>query len=116
VVYDLPTILPATRGIQYRSWRHYGGNPRGVSVVKVNGVYTTIDTPTNIQLDAAGGRDGIDFFRGGHIYTVTDAISDALIAAGYTTSADPVPPLPYRTWGSLLGSNWDEFAEAGTWG
>lgn len=116
-VNDLPTILPETRGIQYRSWRHYGGNPAGVSVVKVNGVYTTIRTPTSTQLDAAGGRDGIDFFLGGHVYTVTQAVADALTAAGYTTGDDPAPPVRQLTWGALGGGTWHDFVDQfGTWG
>jgi hypothetical protein len=117
VVFDLPSILPETRGIQWRSWRHYGGNPVGVSVVKVNGVYTTIRTPTTTQLEAAGNREGIDFFLGGHVYTVTDAVSTALIADGYSTGADPVVPPRVLTWGFLSGLTWDEFVDSyGTWG
>jgi hypothetical protein len=116
-VNDLPTILPETRGVQYRLWRHYGGNPVGVSVVRVNGVYTTIRTPTTTQLEAAGNREGIDFFLGGHVYMVTDAVSTALIADGYTTGTDPVVPPRALTWGFLSGLTWDEFVdEFGTWG
>lgn len=116
-VNDLPTILPTTSGIQYRSWRHYGGNPAGVSVVKISGVYTTVRTPTSTQLDDAGGREGIDFFLGGHVYTVTDAVSDALIAAGYTTGSDPVVPPRSLTWGALGGGSWHDFVDQfGTWG
>jgi hypothetical protein len=116
-VNDLPTILPATRGVQYRLWRHYGGNPAGVSVVKVNGVYTTIRTPTTVQLEAAGNREGIDFFLGGHVYTVTDAVSAALIADGYTTGVDPVVPGRQLTWGFVGGLTWNEFTNNyGTWG
>ena len=83
-VNDLPTILPETRGVQYRLWRYYGGNPRGRSVVRIGAVYTTVDTPTTTQLEAAGNREGIDFFLGGHVYTVSAAVAAALIADGYT--------------------------------
>lgn len=85
-VNDLPTILPETRGVQYRLWRHYGANPAGASVVKVSGVYTTIRVPTSTQLDAAGGREGTDFFLGGHVYTVTQTVGEALNAGGYSVT------------------------------
>lgn len=100
-----------------RLFRHYKARTRGLSVVKISGVYATVDTPTSTQLDAAGGRDGIDFFRGGHIYTVTQAVADALAAAGYTTTADPTPPPRQITWGSLGGGTWHDFVDDyGTWG
>lgn len=81
VVNDLPAILPETRGVQRRLWRHYGGNPRGVSVLKIGGVYQTITTPTTAQIDSA-----TEYYAGGHVYVVSAAVSAALIAAGYTTA------------------------------
>lgn len=108
IVHDLPTILADTRGIQWRSWRHYGGNPAGVSVVRVNGMYTTVRTPTVLQLEAAGNREGTDFFLGGHVYVVTDEVAAELADAGYTPSG--------LTWGAWAATTWGEIAAAGdTW-
>lgn len=78
---DLPAVLPDTKGVQYRLFRFYGKNPRGKSVVRVAGHWVTMDYPlseTYVQ-----GKDGVDFFLGGHIYTVTSAQAAALTADGY---------------------------------
>lgn len=80
-VNDLPSILPSTRGIQYRSWRYYGGNPRAHSVLRIAGVYQTIDSPSQLVVDSA-----TEVYIGGHIYTVSDATAAALIAAGYVVT------------------------------
>lgn len=81
-VEDVPRVLPDTRGPALLLMRHYSELPRGLSVVKVGGVYTTLDGPTTDQLTAAG-TEGIDWFLGGHSYVVTDAVGTALTAAGY---------------------------------
>lgn len=81
--YDMVSVLPETRGVQRQLFRYYAGNPRGLSVVKVAGHYTTVDTPYAATLV---GTEGVDWFLGGHVYTVTSAVATALNADGYTTS------------------------------
>ena len=58
--------------------RHFGGQPRGRSVLKIGGVYQTVDTPSTDQCSSA-----TEVYLGGHIYPVTQAVADALTAAGY---------------------------------
>ena len=82
VAYDLPWVLPETRGVQYDLFKYYGPGPRGRSVIKISGVYTTVDNPTQDQIDAAGA-EGVGHFLGGHVYTITAAVATALTAAGY---------------------------------
>lgn len=105
VVYDVPRVLPGTRGVARRAGRWMNPLPRGRSVVRISGTYTTVDNPTSGQLEAAGNRDGIDFFLGGHIYTISDAVAAALTAAGYG---------PYitgeATWDTAATYTWDELA------
>lgn len=62
---------------------HRPPGPRGRSVLKSGGVYTTLDNPTTDQVNAADIA-----YIGGHRYYVTDAESVALIAAGFTTTPD----------------------------
>lgn len=76
---DVPAVLPTTRGLPSRLMRHYGGNPRGRSVLKIAGVYVTMDEP-----DANLIQTATEYYAGGHTYFVTDAVADALAAAGYT--------------------------------
>ena len=61
----------------YARWRPSG--PRGRSVLKNNGVYTTLDGPTVDQVNSADIA-----YLGGHIYEITDAEAAALTAAGYS--------------------------------
>lgn len=83
---DVPRILPDSRGPGMLLMRHFSELPRGRSVVKIAGVYTTVDIPTTDQLTAAG-VEGTDWFLGGHgPYTVTDAVGTALTAAGYVVT------------------------------
>lgn len=106
--YDMLSVLPETHGVQRQLFRYYAGNPRGLSVVKVAGHYTTVDTP---YADILVGKDGTDWFLGGHVYTVTQAVADALAADGYGTT--PSPPGP--SWSTYATAFWGE--EAGyTWG
>lgn len=78
---DLPGITPETKGIQYRLFRYYGNNPRGKSVVMVAGHWTTMDYPSSE--DFVQGTDGINFFLGGHIYTITAGQAATLTADGF---------------------------------
>jgi hypothetical protein len=50
----------------------------GRSVLKIDGVYQTIDTPTQAQIDSA-----TEVYQGGHTYTVDSTTAAALTAAGY---------------------------------
>lgn len=52
--------------------------PVGQSVLKTNGVYETVMTPTVDQIAAAS-----EVYQGGHSYEVSDAVATALTAAGY---------------------------------
>lgn len=53
------------------------------SIVRVNGSFTSIRAPSAEVCDAAG-ENGVDFFRGGYVYEITQATANELTAAGYT--------------------------------
>lgn len=55
---------------------------RSSSVVRINGVLTSVRTPSHEQLVAAG-TEGVDWFIGGHIYNVSDATATELENAGF---------------------------------
>ena len=55
--------------------------PRGQTVLKEGGVYTTYGSVTVDQLAAAQ-----EVYLGGHIYTVDSATATALTAAGYSVT------------------------------
>lgn len=103
----MPRVLPDTRGPQYLLMRHYSNLPRGRSVIKIGGLYRTLDNPDQDLLDAA-----TEVYLGGHIYTITQTVADALTAAGYGTGIAPDPTGPewgdYGTmfWGELSGYTW----------
>jgi hypothetical protein len=82
VVFDLPRVLPGTRGVAYRLMRHYSPLPRSRSVVYVSGHYVTVDSPEQSLLDTL--VQGTTYFLGGHYYDVTQDVADALVADGYT--------------------------------
>jgi hypothetical protein len=50
-------------------------------VLRTAGVYETVDCPTTTQIAAA-----TEVYLGGHVYDVTEAVKDALVAAGYTVA------------------------------
>lgn len=77
-----PTVkgLPGN-GVAYRLLRHYKSRARGRSVLKLDGVYVTLDYPSEDQIDAAS-----EAYIGGHVYVVSDEVAAALVAAGYTVS------------------------------
>lgn len=86
VAYDLPGVWPGVdprrpvTPLARRLFRHFGGNPRGRSVLKAHdGTYTTVDTPSQDQIDASAVA-----YIGGHRYEVTEAEAAALTAAGFT--------------------------------
>lgn len=57
---------------------HYKNRAVGRSVLRIAGVYQTIDTPTQDQIASA-----TEYYAGGHVYEVTQTVADALTAAGY---------------------------------
>lgn len=60
--------------------------PVGLSVLKVDGMFTTVPYPWLGDLE--GLTEGTDYFLGGRSYVVTDAVAAELTAAGYTVVAD----------------------------
>lgn len=64
-----------------RLMRHFKNRARGQSVLRIDGVYVTIETPTQAQVDSA-----TEYYAGGHVYEVSAAVASALEAAGYTTT------------------------------
>lgn len=99
-VNDIPRVLPDTRGPAFLLMRHYRPLTRGRSVLKIAGHYTTVDTPTTDQQNTAG-REGYEWFLGGHLYVVTDAVATALAADGYSVDSG-------GTWGDYSGTTWGE--------
>lgn len=63
------------------------GGPRvkldqGISIVRVSGVLRLLYGPSPEQLTAAG-REGVDWFIGGHVYDVSPATLSELQAGGF---------------------------------
>ena len=72
-------LYPATPfGPAQALMRHYGGQPRGRTVLKLNGSYVTVDVPSTDQVLAA-----TEVYQGGHIYVISESTAAALTAAGY---------------------------------
>lgn len=73
-----------------RFWNHFGPQPRGRSVIKIDGVWTIVDNPTNAQIAGAtriidtNGESVPGALLGGHVYPVTATVADELQAAGFT--------------------------------
>lgn len=103
IVEDVPRILPDTRGPAYLLMRHYRPLERGRSVLKIAGHYVTRDIPSTDDLVAAG-EEGTDWFLGGHLYVVTNAVAIALAADGYSVD------LP-GTWGSHSSETWGDLPD-----
>jgi hypothetical protein len=74
----VPPILPSTRGPAHSLFRHFKNRAGGRSVLKIAGVYSTVDSPSQDTIDTA-----TEVYLGGRVYTVTQAVADALTAAGY---------------------------------
>lgn len=66
------------------------------SIVRVNGVFQSIRTPSAAVIDAAG-VEGTDYFRGGRVYPLTNGQALDLEDAGFTVSH-----FPMRTWFAAL--------------
>lgn len=76
----VPPILPEPHPGN-ALFRHYKRRAQGQSVLKINGTYQTIVTPSQEQIDSA-----TEVYLGGHVYEITAAVATALTAAGYTVS------------------------------
>lgn len=70
------------------------------SIVRISGVFTSIRTPAFEVIEDAG-QHGVDWFRGGYVYEVSEATKAELEAAGFTVRTetvtepdDPTPPPP----------------------
>lgn len=80
-VEDCPYVNAETPPLSARLFRHYEAIPRGRTVIKIAGVYLTVDTPDQATLALA-----TEVYLGGHEYPVSDAVAAALTAAGYEVS------------------------------
>lgn len=71
-----------------RFWAHFGTQPRGRSVIKIDGTWTIVDNPTNAQITNAtpivdtNGERVPGALLGGHVTPVTDAVAAELTSAG----------------------------------
>lgn len=94
VVYDRPGVHSRTprRVRQYAYYDNHSLGATGVSVLKLDGVYQSIQTPTVDQIARAEY-----VYQGGHIYTIPWWEADGLANAGYpvTIIPLPVPTCPY---------------------
>ncbi len=61
-----------------RLFRHYGPREVGLSVLKVNGEYITVESPSQDLIAVA-----TEVYLGGHQYTVPAVVAAALMSAGY---------------------------------
>lgn len=77
-VFDNPAVLWSTPGYKRALFKFYGPYERGRSVVRIGGVYQTLDYPDQDLLALAS-----EVYLGGHIYPLTDAQVTDLTAAGY---------------------------------
>ena len=75
----MPTFFPPTVdegpagfGLFYR-YKH----KRGISVLKINGIYYKLRVPSTDQVDSS-----TEYYAGGHEHNVTNAQKTALINAG----------------------------------
>jgi hypothetical protein len=57
MVLDTPYVNEESSPLARRLFRHYGAMNRGRSVIKVGGVYMTVDSPDQLTLAAAIEQD-----------------------------------------------------------
>lgn len=84
----MPTFEPPTHEEGIRSPERilrYFRLTTANSVVKVNGVFTSVRSPSAELL--AGLTYGVDYFRGGYVYVVTPEVAAELSAAGFPVQA-----------------------------
>lgn len=97
-----PTVpgIPGNHSSAYLLLRHFKNRASGRTVLKVGGVYSTVEYPTQDQLNLA-----TEVYLGGHVYEVSQSVADALEAAGFETTTGAV-----ETWGAAAAFTWAEFA------
>lgn len=81
----MPTFSPPTHEEPMRTKTrplNYYRLTHALSVVRVNGTFTAVRSPSSDLLTTAG-VSGTDYFIGGHVYTVTSAIATELTNAGF---------------------------------
>lgn len=68
------------------------------SIVRINGVLTSVRSPSG---DLLTGEPGVDYFLGGHEYLVSDEIADELTLGGFIqTVGYGLRPYGYGPYGS----------------
>jgi hypothetical protein len=81
----LPSFTPPTHEEPIRTTvrpLNYFRLTWAASVVRVNGTFTTVRSPSQTLLQAAG-ESGVDYFLGGHTYDISDETATELVAAGF---------------------------------
>lgn len=74
-----PMAPPGTRGLEARLFRHYRPLKKGISVLQgPDGSWYVKEYPTQDEIDVA-----LNFFLGGHVYPISDAVAASLTAAGF---------------------------------
>ena len=91
--------------------RHFKPLARGRSVLKTGGVYRTVSAPSQDDVDAA-----TEYYQGGRVHHVSQAVADALVAAGYTVAADAAAvSVESYEWRVVELGTWAGFAENHAW-
>lgn len=105
----MPKFEPPTQrqAIAHQFWGRWK-IPVGQSVVLRNGRYEIVPTPWLGEIK--GLRDGIDYFLGGHVYEVSDAVASQLEADGFVVQHEtggfgsgPFGAFPFGGAGSPVG-------------
>jgi hypothetical protein len=91
-VYDIPTYLPDSKGIQVLLWRHYKRRARGVNVFVLSDNTVVQDTPTPAEF-TYGAIIGIAVTAGSSIgtYTNSNGVLTLEIGASITNASGTVP-------------------------
>lgn len=79
VAYTGPRLRPDTRGPARQFFRWAGPAPVGVTVLKEDGVWSSVQNPDANRVAAAER-----VFLGAHEYVIDDDLAAELIAAGYS--------------------------------
>lgn len=82
----MPRFDPPTRpqSAGNRFWERFSTDV-GVSVIKRGDTYVEAPAPSNDELS---GIEGVDWFLGGHVYAVSEAVGEALISDGFDVDMD----------------------------
>ena len=88
----MPSFTPPTReeNLPLKGWWSRYSIAVGKSVVKLSGVMTLHPFPTLQELEDL--TEGVDYFIGGYTYTISYAVADELIAAGFDVDLSTPPP------------------------